>query len=257
MKKRYMFLSAVVVGIIMFILYLINVEFLKLYIMFFMVLAMLLIVPMFIVDIQAKPPISTIIQYNLKEERFKGRKVFIITSKQNADKSDKYILYLHGGAYVLEASYKHWQFLEEIVDRTGMTLVLPDYPLTPKNTYKEVFEMIEPLYRDLIAKVGKDKVILMGDSAGGGMALGLLEKMGVIGEKMPYKTILLSPWLDVTMTNPKVEEKEKVDPVLLKEALIVAGKKYAGEDGIDNYLVNPINRTIGKIRKYYNIYRNL
>ena len=117
--------------------------------------------------------------------------------------------------------------------------------------------MIEPLYRDLIAKVGKERLILMGDSAGGGMALGLLEKMGEIGEKMPYKTILLSPWLDVTMTNPEVEEKEKVDPVLLKEALIVAGKKYAGEDGMDSYLVNPIRRTITKIRKYYNIYRNL
>ena len=81
--------------------------------------------------------------------------------------------------------------------------------------------------------------------------------MGEIGEKIPYKTILLSHWLDVTMTNPEVEEKEKVDPVLLKEALIVAGKKYAGEDGMDSYLVNPIRRTITKIRKYYNIYRNL
>ena len=59
---------------------------------------------------------------------------------------------------------------------------------------------------------------------------GLLEKMGEEGKQMPYKTILLSPWLDVRMTNPEVEEKEKVDPVLLKEALIVAGKKYAGED---------------------------
>ena len=171
MKKRYMFLSAIIEGIIMFILHLLNVEFLKLYIMFFMVLAMLLIVPMFIVDIQAKPPISTIIQYNLKEEKFKNRKVFIITSKQNGDMSDKYILYLHGGAYVMEATYKHWQFLEEIVDRTGMTLVLPDYPLTPRNTYKEAFDMIEPIYIDLIDKVGKEKVILMGDSAGGGMAL--------------------------------------------------------------------------------------
>ena len=84
----------------------------------------------------------------------------------------------------------------------------------------------------------------MGDSAGGGMALGLLEKMGEIGEKMPYKTILLSPWLDVTMTNPEVEEKEKVDPVLLKEALIVAGKKYAGEDGMDSYLQKLENITI-------------
>ena len=72
--------------------------------------------------------------------------------------------------------------------------------------------------------------------------------MGEEGKQMPYKTILLSPWLDVRMTNPEVEEKEKVDPVLLKEALIVAGKKYAGEDGMDNYLVNPILGPIDKLK---------
>ncbi len=152
MKKRYMFTIAIIIIAIMVILFLVNVEFLKIYLALLIVLALLLIVPFFIVDIQAKPPIRTIIQYNVKEEKFKNRKVFVITSKENK-KSDKYILYLHGGAYVMEATYKHWQFLEEIVDRTGMTLILPDYPLTPKNTYKEVFDMIEPLYKETIKKL--------------------------------------------------------------------------------------------------------
>lgn len=250
MKKRYMFLSAIAVFIIMFILFLINVEFLKIYLALLIVMSVLLILPFFIMDIQAMAPISTKIQYNVIEEKFKNRKVFVITSKKNSNKSDKYILYLHGGAYVMEASYKHWQFLEEIVDRTGMTLVLPDYPLTPKNTYKEVFDMIKPLYEDMILKLGKDKVILMGDSAGGGIALGLLQKTGEENGTMPYKTILLSPWLDVRMTNPAIEEKEKVDPVLLKEALIVSGKKYAGSDGMESYLVNPI---LGPVDKLENI----
>lgn len=250
MKKRYMFLTALIEGIIMFILFLINVEFLKIYLALLIVMALILIVPMFIVDIQAKPPISTVIQYNIKEEKFKNRKVFIMTSKQHSDRSDKYLLYLHGGAYIMEATYKHWQFLEEIVDRTGMTLILPDYPLTPKNTYKEVFNMIEPLYKEVINKVGKENLIMMGDSAGAGMALGLLQKIGEEGQKMPCKTILLSPWLDVRMTNPEISEKEKVDPVLLKEGLIVAGKSYAGEDGMDNYLVNPI---LGPLDKLENI----
>lgn len=247
MKKRYMFITAIIFIVIMVMLFLINIEFLKIYLALLIVLALLLIIPFFIVDIQAKPPISTIIQYNVKEEKFKNRKVFVITSKRN-EKNNKYILYLHGGAYVMEATYKHWQFLEEIVDRTGMTLILPDYPLTPKNTYKEVFDMIEPLYKETIEKVGKDNIVFMGDSAGGGMALGLLQKIGEENGIMPYKTILLSPWLDVTMTNPEIDIKEKLDPVLLKEALRVAGKHYAGVDGMENYLVNPILGPVDKLK---------
>lgn len=250
MKKRYMFITAILFLVIMLILFLVNVEFLKIYLALLIVMSLLIILPFFITDIQAKPPISTIIQYNLKEERFAGRKVFIITSKQENQKNNKYILYLHGGAYVMEASYKHWQFLEEIVDRTNMTLILPDYPLTPKNTYKEVFEMVYPLYKETIKRVGKENLILMGDSAGAGMALGLLQKVGEENGEMPQKTILLSPWLDVRMTNPKIDEIEKVDPVLLKEGLKAAGKSYAGEDGMENYLVNPI---LGPLDKLENI----
>lgn len=248
MKKRYIFVIVAIIVLIMFMLFLINSEFLKIYLALLILMTIIFILPFFIVDIQAKPPISTIIQYNLNEEKYKNRKVFILTSKKNNLKSNKYILYFHGGAYVMEASYKHWQFLEEIVDRTGMTLILPDYPLTPKNTYKEVFDMIEPLYKDTIKKVGKEKLILMGDSAGAGMALGLLEKAGEEDGAMPYKTILLSPWLDVRMTNPEIEEKEKVDPVLFKDALKVAGKHYAGDDGMDNYLVNPILGPLDKLK---------
>lgn len=248
MKKRYIFIIAVIILLIMFMLFLINFEFLKIYLALLILMTIIFILPFFIVDIQAKPPISTIIQYNLSEEKYKNRKVFILTSKKNNSKKNKYILYFHGGAYVMEASYKHWQFLEEIVDRTGMTLILPDYPLTPKNTYKEVFDMIEPLYKDTIQRVGKDNLILMGDSAGAGMALGLLEKTGEEHGDMPFKTILLSPWLDVRMTNPEIDEKEKVDPVLFKDALKVAGRHYAGDDGMENYLVNPILGPLGKLK---------
>lgn len=250
MKKRYIFIILAIIFIIMFITFLINIEILKIYLALLIVMSVFLILPFFIIDIQAKAPISAKIQYDIKEEQFKGRKVFLITSKKNKSNNNKYILYLHGGAYVMEATYKHWQFLEEIVDETGMTLILPDYPLTPKNTYKAVFNMIEPLYTEIIEKVGKEKLVLMGDSAGGGIALGLVQKLGEDGKKMPSKTILLSPWLDVRMINPEIDEKEKVDPVLIKEALIIAGKKYAGEDGLTNFLVNPI---LGPIDKLENI----
>lgn len=232
------------------IIYFINLEILKIYLTFIILIAMLVIVIFFLINIQAKPPITTTFNCIIREEKYMNRKVFVIKSKNNDSLSNKYIFYLHGGAYVMEATYKHWQFLEDIVNETGMTLILPDYPLLPKNTYKEVFEMVTPLYKDVIKKYGKDNVIAMGDSAGGGMLLGLLEQMGLEKFAQPYKTILLSPWLDVRMINPEIDKVQKNDPILIKDPLKAVGKAYAGEDGMDTFLVNPI---LGPLEKLENL----
>ena len=231
-------------------LYFINIEILKIYLAFLILMAVLVIVVFFFVDIQAKPPITTSFNCIIKEQKFMNRKVFIIKSKENDSLSHKYIFYLHGGAYVMEATYKHWQFLEDIVNSTGMTLILPDYPLVPKNTYKDIFAMVTPLYKDIIKKYGKENIIAMGDSAGGGMLLGLLEQMGLEKFAQPYRTILLSPWLDVRMINPEIDKVQKNDPILIKDPLKKVGKAYAGEDGMESFLVNPI---LGPLEKLENL----
>ena len=198
-----------------------------------------------IVDIETKVPESVEKTCNLRIERFIGRNLFILTPKQ--EKSNKVILYLHGGAYVAEATNEHWEFLENIVKDTKATVIMPDYPLTPKHTYKDVFTMITPLYKEIIDKVDKENLIVMGDSAGGGIATALAEKMAKENIKMPHKVILISPWLDVRLENPKIEEVEKIDNELNKEALRIAGIAYAGEDGMDSYLVNPIDGDLSKL----------
>ncbi len=183
----------------------------------------------------------------LETRQYKGRNVFIITPK-NKEKSNLKILYLHGGSYVAEATKQHWDFIEKIVNDTGATIILPDYPLAPKYNYKDVFQMIEPLYKEIINNVDTNRLILMGDSAGGGLGLALEEKIGEENLPMPTKTILISPWLDVRLTNPKVEEVQKKDKQLNKETLKLAGIAYAGEEGINSYLVNPIDGDLSKLK---------
>lgn len=208
---------------------------------------MLIIAYYLIVDIQTKVPkgIEEICQ--IKTEQFMGRNVFIVTPK-NKEKTDIKILYFHGGSYVAEASEKHWEFIQQIVNDTGATVILPDYPLTPKYTYKDVFKMVVPLYKEIIEKVNTNNLVVMGDSAGGGLALALEEKIGEENLTMPSKTILISPWLDVRLTNPKIDEVQKNDKQLNKETLKLAGIAYAGEDGINSYLVNPIEGDLFKLK---------
>ena len=175
------------------------------------------------------------------------RKIFILQPKNETGNKTK-ILYFHGGSYVAEATQQHWDFINQIVKDTGATVIMPDYPLTPKYNYKDVFEMVVPLYKGIINKVSTDELIIMGDSAGGGLALALEEKIGEENLQMPEKTILISPWLDVRLNNPEIEKIQKLDKQLNRETLRLAGISYAGEDGINSYLVNPIDGDLTKIK---------
>lgn len=199
-----------------------------------------------LVDIETKTPQKDESKCDIETQEFMGRKIFIVTPK-NREKTDTKILYFHGGSYVAEATNQHWDFIENIVNDTGATVILPDYPLTPKYTYKDVFKMVVPLYKEIIDRIDTEYFIIMGDSAGGGLGLALEERIGEEDLPMPRQTILISPWLDVRLTNPKIEEVQKNDTELNRETLKLAGIAYASDDGINSYLVNPIDGDLSKL----------
>ena len=116
--------------------------------MFLMLLVVLLLVVAYymIMDIQTKIPKKVKNTCQVQTEQFMERNIFIVTPKDK-EKSDLKILYFHGGSYVAEATEQHWEFIEQIVQDTGATVILPDYPLTPKYNYQDVFKMVVPLYK--------------------------------------------------------------------------------------------------------------
>lgn len=201
-----------------------------------------------IIDIETKIPQKANESCDIETKEFMSRKIFIIKPKTE-QLSKKVILYFHGGAYVAEATTLHWDFLEKLANDTKSTIVMPDYPLTPKYTYKDVFNMVEPLYKEIISKVDVKNLVMMGDSAGGGITLALAEKISQNNIQLPSKTILISPWLDVTLTNEKIKEVQKNDKDLNKEKLLIAGISYArDEEGMKSYLVKPINGPLSKLK---------
>lgn len=194
--------------------------------------------------------------YDFSQQKFMGRDIFIIKPLNQSDlyepekeESNKVILYIHGGSYVGELERYHWSFFKDLIDKTKATIIVPDYPLTSENTYLEVFKFMEPLYKEIVDKVGEKEFILMGDSAGAGLSLALYQRNGKLNHRLPDKTILISPWLDVRMNNPDIDKIN--DPVLKKPLLKLSGKKYAGKNGIKSYLVNPV---LGPTDKLKNIY---
>lgn len=209
--------------------------------------AVILIIYLFKGDVKARVPGYMKDEYNISEEEVENRPVYTITPK-NGVTNELVIMYVHGGSYVGNLEKEHWKTCSDIINQLGCTIIVPDYPLTPKYNYKDTISMMETLYKQLIEKIDPSNFIVMGDSAGGGLSLALLEKVGEENIQMPNQTILISPWLDVRLNNPEIEEVEPNDPELNKYALKIAGENYAGKDGIDSYLVNPIDGPLDKLK---------
>ncbi len=101
--------------------------------------------------------------------------------------------------------------------------------------------MILALYQQMLTTAHSDDIIIMGDSSGGGFALALAQKIKEEQLAQPSLILLLSPWLDITLTNPDIEAIERADPFLEKESLRQAGKLYAGKTNPQDYMLSPIN----------------
>lgn len=198
----------------------------------------------FEVDRETIEPREEIKICNIETQNYQNRKVFVVYPKDS--KTELTIFYFHGGAYMAEATENHWNFIQKLAIDTNSTIIMPDYPLAPKANYKDVFDFAEPLYKETIKNIDTNKLIVMGDSAGGGLALGLMEKISSEDVKIPNKIMLISPWLDTRLTNPDIDEVQKKDKQLNKDTLKLAGIAYSLGD--DNYLVNPIDGDISKLK---------
>jgi len=186
----------------------------------------------------AKVPDSLLKNFNTQEAEQNARKVWTISPIDS--KSDLIILYLHGGAYMSNINTAHWCLIEKLISKTGATIVVPDYPLTPEAGYKETYVFVEAIFTRLIAEHPDKRIVFIGDSAGGGLALGFTQQLRDGNKKQPDQIIIFSPWLDVTMCNPILERLEKEDNLLSITGLKNAGQKYASDLDLKDFRVSPV-----------------
>jgi acetyl esterase/lipase len=175
-------------------------------------------------------------------EIFQGQKVYTLSPKQGA--VTKHILYFHGGAYTFSITSEHWQFLQMLALRTHSRVLVPLYPLAPEHKVTDTLAFAQALYRDRVLSSEPKKWILMGDSAGGGLALALAQQLAAQNLPEPQQLILASPWLDISMQNPEIDKVQAQDPVLSALASQEEGKMYAGALDVHDPRVSPLYGTL-------------
>lgn len=147
------------------------------------------------------------------------------------------IVYLHGGSYLAEIVRQHWQFIGYMARHAPANVTVPIYPLAPTGTA----ETVVPTMADLIADVvGPRRVTLIGDSAGGGLALAATQLLRDTGRALPQALVLIAPWLDVTMSHPDQPRLARLDPMLDLPGLAEAGRIYAGGLGPLHPFASPL-----------------
>ena len=154
--------------------------------------------------------------------------------------SGKHVIYLHGGAYVNSFASQHWNLISKLVQASHCTVTAPNYPHAPEYCVHDVFALLLPLYDELAAGVGSSNITIMGDSSGGGISLALAQQLRDAGVDQPGRLILLSPWLDATLSNPEIAEFDKIDPFLGVAGLQYGGAAYARDVDPKSYLVSPV-----------------
>ncbi len=172
------------------------------------------------------------------KDKINGWDYFVMKPKKGT--SEKHILYIHGGGFIYEMAIVHYLFLNKLCARTKATIVIPRYPLAPNYHYDDVLGMLYPVYQGLIEVVDPENVTIMGDSAGGGVTLALINSLKAKNIPQPKDAIVISPVVDMHFDNPKMKKIERHEYIIGIPSLKTLASWYIGNGDVNNYLVSPI-----------------
>ncbi|KAJ5112735.1 Alpha/beta hydrolase fold-3 [Penicillium argentinense] len=132
------------------------------------------------------------------------------TKKANA-KSNRIMLYIHGGAYFFGSVDTHRYMMQRHARKLKGRVFAPEYRLSPQFPFPCAIQDCLASYLWLLRSYDPTEIIIAGDSAGGGMALSLMVIMRDQGIPLPAGAILISPWVDLTHSMPSIVEDNPGD----------------------------------------------
>jgi acetyl esterase/lipase len=148
--------------------------------------------------------------------------------RDHARQNDPTILYLHGGGYLAGSPATHRRFISRLTWITRATTFAPNYRLAPQHTFPAAVDDAEAAYVGLL-EMGVDPVrlIVAGDSAGGGLTCALLQRLREHGHPQPSGAVLFSPYTDLEHTAASIQKNAATDYLPLGP--IMANTFYLGD----------------------------
>ena len=152
------------------------------------------------------------------------------------------VLYLHGGGYVLGSANALINFAGQIAARVGADTFVPEYQLAPEHPFPAAIDDALAAYRGLVAE-GAERIVVVGDSAGGGLTLALLSALAADKAKetvQPAGAAVMSPWTDLALTGDSFETRAEADPIFTRGVLQGFADMYVQGHDAKNPKASPL-----------------
>jgi len=155
--------------------------------------------------------------------------------------AERVICYLHGGGYVLGSINTHRELASRLSRAASARVLILDYRLAPENLFPAAVDDSIAAYRWLLS-IGVDpaRLVIAGESAGGGLTIATLVALRDAGEPLPAAGICLSPWVDLACLGESIVTKAEIDPVVNKENILMLAKAYLGDTDPCTPLASPL-----------------
>lgn len=151
------------------------------------------------------------------------------------------VLHLHGGGYVMGSARTHAGFAGRLARASRARTWVIDYRLAPEHPFPAALDDALAAFRALLERHEPGALAITGDSAGGGLALATLVALREAGDPLPAAAVLVSPWVDLTLSRASVQRLAAIDPLLDEAWLRRAAAQYAGEHDLASPLLSPVN----------------
>jgi monoterpene epsilon-lactone hydrolase len=154
---------------------------------------------------------------------------------------DAVVLWFHGGWYVIGSARTSAGISSDLARRTDTKVVSVDYRLAPEHPYPAALQDATAAYRGLLdSGVDARSIAIVGESAGGGLAVALLASLAEEGLAQPTCAVLLSPWTDLTLSGETMTSMVGIDPVFTREKVSVRVADYVGSADPADPSISPI-----------------
>jgi acetyl esterase/lipase len=162
-------------------------------------------------------------------------------------RSDAVILYLHGGGYVMGSINTHKSIVARIAEASQSQGLLIDYRLAPEHPFPAAVEDATNAYKWLMKeKFDPKKIIIAGDSAGGGLTVSTVINLKEKNLPLPAAVVCISPWVDLAMTGESLLTRAAIDPMVQREGAAEMAKLYLGSKDPRSPLASPLYADFSK-----------
>jgi len=160
--------------------------------------------------------------------------------------SENLLIFIPGGAFISGPAQHHWDSVKVIAQQTNFKIWLCDYPKAPEHKIGKISENIDLIYTKALETFRPDNIILIGDSAGGALVTTLVQRLVKKSLQLPRKLIAISPVMDASMTNPEIENLDKIDPILSLPGVLSAKRMCVDKGNLKDEMISPLHGSFEK-----------